>query len=341
MRVDPTQVAALLAGMEQAFDTLGLERVLLERCNLRLSNLAGFGLPFSYQAQQVHLYFDQRNMSDQLVAALRDARPSEAAFVRLSDAMGFTTIPNPGALEVLIRKQVVPYQDVVEFRGALAKAEAAVCRVETATGYGTGVLVGKNRVLTNHHVVASVLDDAGKLNGALHCLFDHKKSAMTYATPVRRVKAVAVLVSSPPASEDYKPREVATNPDQLDYALVSLAEHIGDQPVVYGGETRGYIEVDTAVGTLSVCDGLIILQHPLSQPMKIDIGAVTAIEGTRLKHSVNTEKGSSGAPVFDAGLRLVALHHAGFEWPTTDYPYNQAIPLALISEHAKRQGIPF
>lgn len=341
MRVDPTQVAALLAGMEQAFDTLALERVLLERCNLKLSNLAGFGLPFSSQAQQVHLYFDQRNTSEQLVAALRDARPREPAFVRIADAMGFTTVPDSGALEVLVRKQVVHYQDVVEFRGALAKAEAAVCRVETPTGYGTGVLVGKNLVLTNHHVVASVLDGAGKLSGALHCLFDHKKSSKAYATPARRVKVTAVLVSSTPASEDYKPHEVATNPDQLDYALMTLAEDIGDQPIVLGGEARGYVEVDAAVSAPAVSDGLIVLQHPLSQPMKIDIGAVTAIAGTRIRHSVNTDKGSSGAPVFDAGLRLVALHHAGFDWPATDYPYNQAIPLALIGEHAERQGIAF
>jgi S1-C subfamily serine protease len=341
MRLDPAQVGTLLAAMERAFDTLELQRVLLERCRLKLSNVAGFGLPFSQQIVQVHTYFDQRNVSEELVAAMRDARPQERTFVLLADAMGYTSLPTPGSFEVLVRKEGSPYQDVGDFRVALAKAEGAVCRVETGTGYGTGVLISKNIVLTNHHVVASVLDGAGKLKAPLHCLFDHKKSGQAYATPPRRVAATTVLIVSTPASEDYKPQEVATDPDQLDYALLSLAEDIGDQPVVPGGDPRGFVAFDPAVSTPTVSDILIVLQHPLSQPMKIDIGAVTAVVGTRLRHSVNTEKGSSGAPVFSAGLKLVALHHAGFDWPTADHPFNQAIPLVLIGNHAKRQGINF
>lgn len=342
MRLNANQISALLAGMERSLDSLELQRVLIDRfTGLKYSNIAGFGLPFSHQVVQVHAHFDQRNISEQLVGAVRDARPQERAFVVLADALGYTTVPSVDAFEVLTRKDGAPYQDVEEFRLALAKAESAVCRVETPTGYGTGVLVAKNVVLTNHHVIASVVDDAGRLKAALNCLFDHKKSASTYATPARRVAANRILISSKPASEDYNPDETATSPDELDYALVSLAEDVGDQAVVQGGDIRGFVTFDRAAPTPSVSDVLIVLQHPLSKPMKIDFGAVMAIEGTRVRHTVNTEKGSSGAPVFDAGLRLVALHHAGFDWPTVDHPYNQAVPLALIGDHARRQGVLF
>lgn len=338
MRLKSSQIGALVAAMEQSFDPLELQRVLLERCDVRFSSIAGFGLPFSHQIVQVHTYFDQRNISERLVGAMRDARPQEQAFVLLADSMGYTSLPAADSFEVLVRKSGSPYQDVADFRVALAKAEGAVCRVETPTGYGTGVLISKNTVLTNHHVLASTMDGAGKLTAPVSCLFDHKKSEQAYATPARRVSVAAVLISSTPASEDYKPDEIATNPNQLDYALISLNEDIGDEPIVPGGDARGFVAVDPAASSLAVSEGLIVLQHPLSKSMKIDIGAITAIKGTRLRHSVNTDKGSSGAPIFNAELKLVALHHAGHDWPTVDHPFNQAIPLALIGEHAKDRG---
>lgn len=339
MRVDPEKVGALFDAMEKAFDTLSLDRVLQERCQVRLSNLAGFGLPFSHQVGQVHSYFDQRNTSERLVGALRDARPQERAFVLLADDMGYTSLPATDSFEVLVRKEGAPHQNVEDFRIELAKREDAVCRVETASGYGTGVLIGGNLVLTNHHVVAKSMDSAGKLNPPVHCLFDHKKSKQPYATPPRRVKVTDVLAFSSAASQDYKPQEVATDPDCLDYALLKLAEDVGNLSIVQGGDPRGHVAIDPSAPVPSVADGLLVLQHPLSQPMKVDIGSVTSMAGTRLRHSVNTEKGSSGAPIFDASLRLIALHHAGFDWPTVDHPFNQAIPMALIAAHAKARGV--
>ena len=338
MRLKPHQISILLRSMELAFNPQGMQRLLIERFGLKMDNITGFSLMFSTQVVDIHSYFDQRNTTEELVAVLRDARPTEPGLLHLADELGFTRVPSSHALEVMVRKAGAPYQNAWDFRVALAKAEDTVCRVETQCGYGTGVLVGKRFVLTNHHVIATSLDDSGSLNGDVACLFDHKISEKAHAPVPRRVRVTGVPSCSPPADEDYQVSATATDPNRLDYALLELDADIGDEPIVSGGDMRGFITVSQDVRIPVVSDGLIILQHPLSQAMKIDIGAVTSQAGTRLRHSVNTDNGSSGAPVFDATLQLVALHHAGVDWPDAEIPYNQAVPLALIIAHAKSHG---
>jgi hypothetical protein len=91
---------------------------------------------------------------------------------------------------------------------------------------------------------------------------------------------------------------------------------------------------------------LLILQHPDSAPLKLalDMSGVLGPNGngTRVKYSVNTEGGSSGAPCFNTDWQLVALHHSGdpnFD-PDHKPAYNEGIPigaiLALLTERGKR-----
>lgn len=339
MRLTPGQTTELQAAMERSFGPLEMQRLLKERFGLALHNLSSLFKGFSDQVFDIHRYFDHRNTAEELVAALRDSRPREPSFVALADQLGFTVLPTSDAFEVMVRKAGPAYQDAADFRSGLAQREHAVCRVELPTGYGTGALVGKRLVLTNHHVLGIALDAGGKLAVKVTCLFDHKKAAQGYTTPARRVEVLRVLASSPPAAEDYKSNQTATDPKRLDYALLELDQDVGDQPIVPGAEARGFLDIAQEPNTPALAEGLLILQHPLAKPMKIDIGSVTWLGGTRLRHSVNTDKGSSGAPMFDAALNLVALHHAGFDWPSADHPYNQAIPLALIVADCRAQNV--
>jgi len=330
MRLTTGQTTALQAAMESSFGPLEVQRVLMERFGLPLHNISSLYKSFSDQIFDIQRYFDHRNTVEELVAALRDARPREPVFVALADVLGFTLLPLSAAFEVMARKAGPAFHDVADFRSGLAQREHAVCRVELPTGYGTGALVGKRVVLTNHHVLGSAMDASGVLLQKVSCLFDYKKAAQGYSTPARRVNVLRVLAFRPPAPEDYKSHQTATDPHKLDYALLELAEDVGDQPIVPGAEVRGFMQIAQDPSTPALGDGLLVLQHPLAMPMKIDIGSVTALGGMRLRHSVNTDKGSSGAPILDAALNLVALHHAGFDWPSAEHPYNQAIPLALI-----------
>ncbi|MBF0307253.1 MAG: trypsin-like peptidase domain-containing protein [Alphaproteobacteria bacterium] len=341
MRLDPSDISILLKAMEGSFDPFSMQKLLLERFGLKMHNITALFKAFQDQAVDIHQHFDQRNTTEQLIAALRDARPSVAELVALADRAGFAVLPPSGALEVLVRRDGAPYQDVMAFRAELAKRELAVCRVETPQGYGTGSLIGSDLVLTNHHVVAKAMNQAGDVVGAITCRFDHKLAATSgYLTPALPVAVRKILAWSPHAPEDLQSDGENRAPDRLDYALLKLEEAVGDRPIVEGGETRGFIPLAPSARQMLDHEGLLVLEHPQAKPMKIDLGAVVWTGETRLRHSVNTEAGSSGAPVLDATLNLAALHQAGYtDWPGQDYAHNQAIPLALIAADIRTRGL--
>jgi hypothetical protein len=336
MYLQPAQFAPLHAAMEQHFSPLDMQRLLQERCNVRMDNITGHTKAFQHQVVDISTHFQQRNLAEVLVTALRDARPSVAAFVRLADSIGFTRFP-AGGFEVLLDTKGPAFADVEEFRTRLAKLEDAVCRVETPAGYGTGLLIAPDRVLTNFHVVERVVAD-GALTQIPTCLFGHRKAGAGANTPARRFDATRLLAWSPPSVEDTQAGHWNIDVDKLDYAVLELREPAGALPLVQGGEARGYVALSAAPATVEG-DPLLILQHPNGQPMKIDLGSVTAARPTRLRYNVNTDKGSSGAPAFNRRLELVALHHVGIDWPADGVPYNQGIPMAAIRDHAAQRGV--
>ena len=63
-------------------------------------------------------------------------------------------------------------------------------------------------------------------------------------------------------------------------------------------------------------------------------------EQTRVVYNVNTRKGSSGSPVFDLKLELIALHHSGGkDWPAESaYLYNQGVPIDKIRDLLKSRN---
>jgi hypothetical protein len=253
--------------------------------------------------------------------------------------MGFIELPDITDLEVLVRKYSEPYANIVDFRTLLASREAAVCRVETTTGFGTGSLVAPDLVLTNHHVVAKSLDAQGRLMNDLVCRFDYKHARDGSIYEGVTVRVVDVPASLPHAEADANPNGENTDPDKLDYALLRLDRKIGELPIVDGGDARGFIQIGNQAPSPEELSGLVVLQHPKAKPMKVDIGAVKWVGATRIRHTVNTESGSSGSPIFDAGLNLIAIHHAGYDWPRIGYPHNQGIPIGLIAAHARSKGL--
>ncbi|GGL35560.1 hypothetical protein GCM10010983_35690 [Caulobacter rhizosphaerae] len=282
---------------------------------------------------------------EELLAVLRDARPAVPDFAFALDELGFTRISNgaqvgPIALEVMLSDR--GYRDAPEFRGKLSMLEGRVCQVRAA-GTGTGVLIAPDLVLTNRHVIAGLLAADGRaLLGDVTCVFDWKSGGARFATPETRVVVRSVEASSPHADGDLVAGPMVDSASHLDYAILRLAERIGDKPITVGGEPRGVVEVAPSGSGLKTHDAALILQHPMGQPMMIDIGAVLEQGPTRLRHNVNTASGSSGAPLFDATLRLAALHHAGHENGPPSHGvtgFNQAIPIEPILDDARREGV--
>lgn len=323
MQLEPRDVEQMLAAMESHFDSFAMDRLLETRFGVSLANLTSVMKNFSQQSVDVVRYFDHRNRVEEFVLALRDARPSVPVFSRILDRAGFARLP-AGDLEVLIRASRPGHKDVAAFRSDIARLEATVCRIRTPTSFGTGVLIGPREVLTNHHVIADSLDARGELTGPVTCQFDFKTGSGSYASPMVEESVVSVVASSssPAMRVDM---DIDADPSGLDYAVLAVSDGFSDRPIVGGGDPRGWAQLEPASRELAPHDGLLVLQHPLGLPMKIDIGSVLSLGSVRFRHSVNTEAGSSGSPIFDADLHLMGLHHAGFGSPRGAMPFNQAV----------------
>lgn len=229
MRLTGDAAPRLLAAMETAFSPDDLNRLLFERTGKYLHHFAGAGnAPFGAQVLAVISYFNMQHRAEELLIAVRDARPRDPELVALAELAGFTQYGK--GLEVYLVPGQAPSPDTVDFRVRLAQRENAVCRVQTPKGTGTGFLIGADLVLTNHHVVP--VTTTGALTEDVVCLFDHKVGANGYTTPTLKVKATQVSAFSAPAAEDYIPGGVAVDPDRLDYVLLQLAMKVGIQPIV-------------------------------------------------------------------------------------------------------------
>jgi hypothetical protein len=340
MRLQNPMLDIFLSAMEDSFDATDLQLLLLRRFGLRYTKLTNATLPWVAQVINVHDYFDFRNETEQLIAALRDARPSVPQLAMVADSVGFATV-HRAELEVLVQHKDTPFQDIDSFRARLAAIEAMTCQIDMGGTVGTGILIGPDLVMTNRHVVAGRIAN-DRLTGPATCRFDYKisdKSSTGYTTPAVDVIANTLLASSPHAAADLVVGPMATDVGALDYAILKLDRAIANEPVVLGGDPRGHIDVSAPPATV-IDAGVLVLQHPGGKPMKIDLGSVVDVGPVRFRHTVNTEPGSSGAPVFDAALKLVGIHHAGQSGgPGPRLTYNEGIPLGVILADARAKQV--
>ena len=244
-------------------------------------------------------------------------------------AAGSPTDAADGGLERIVRP-LLAVPDFGLWRERMTRVEGQVCRITlNGNAQGTGFLVGPDAVLTNYHVMKPVLDGAVP-PAAVECQFDFKllRDGTAPYTPVK-LAADWDLDHSPYSAAEKAGTPDAAPPaaDELDYALVRLAEPVGDRPWAKspdaGGNAplRGWVRVPDAAPAFPPTMAVIIAQHPQGQPMKLalDTAAVDRSKG-----------GSSGSPCFDFGWGLVALHHYGD--PAYGHPpaFNQGVPIGAI-----------
>jgi hypothetical protein len=248
-------------------------------------------------------------------------------------------------------KERLPAFDFAVWRQKMAEIEMRVCRVEfNGNPAGTGFLVGPDTLLTNYHVLESVLNGSTPaLN--VSCRFDYKVEPNG-----SRVEGIAVglhatdwkLDFSPPSAAEATatPQEPPPTPDELDYVLVRLARRVGNEPVDnrmgIAAPRRGWIKVPIVPSVFVAKMPLMIAQHPDGKPLKlaVDTESVLGVNAnqTRVRYATNTEAGSSGSPVFDLDWNLVALHHLGD--PAYNHPptYNQGVPIDKIRARLVQAG---
>jgi len=346
------QMRKLSEALRAAYpDPVRLDEVLLYTLDINRNNLT---LQTNYPARVLDILVDAkaRNWTDKLITAARQGNPENPELLAFAQEAGLatriatidnvaaTSQPTTAALEKTIRK-ANPFLDVVKFRTMLGQMEGRVCKIEIeGNGSGTGFLVGSDVVITNYHVMETVIK--GDIPASKVILrFDYKRlanDALGKGTEHRLAQDWRIHDSPYSAIDLSDPTSGQQEKDHLDYSVLRLDSRAAEEPV--GGAAnpdakapaRGYVPKPSVVHDFVKAPALFILQHPDGEPLKLalDTESVIAVSanGARVRYRTNTEPGSSGSPCFDFNWNLVALHHLGD--PNWNAQYNQGIPFTSI-----------
>jgi len=307
---------------------------------------------------------ESRDWVDELVAAARAANAENRALVEMAAAIGLepagvriTEGAKDKALPAVTRsleRLVDASRGIADLGSYAVKIQELlrrVCAIEVGDSTGTGFLIGPETVLTNHHVVQDVI--AGHFNPVNVVLrFDYQRlrdgKTTNAGVEVGLARDGGWLVDAEPHShvdtlpydEDRLPAE-----HELDYAVLRTGDKVGLLPPSGPLEVeRGWIEPLAYDYDFPAESFLMIVQHPCNDPISYDAPADAVMRvnpnSTRVHYRTNTLAGSSGSPVLNPDLELVAIHHAGEPgspdaWKPcreriTPAAYNEGIPISSI-----------
>jgi V8-like Glu-specific endopeptidase len=180
-----------------------------------------------------------------------------------------------------------------------AKRARSVCRVEVGkTGaMGTGILIGRDLVLTNYHVLAGGLNEDPKILEQMAPGTTLRFGAFASEVTSANGQEVGLAGAAP---------VVAFSKDN-DFVLLRAASSISQAINIAPFALLGSMPKRK--------EALNVLQHPQGGPMKLALSAsgVTWVDpdSVKVQYTTKVAKGSSGSPCFDARWNLIALHHAG------------------------------
>lgn len=356
MTMTNEQVWQLSDALLDAFDLNSFERVLRTRIGLRLALVTPSHSPLLNQVFDVIQMAERQGWLPELVRAAFEARPDRDDLRTLYRELGLDTrivIPTAGAAFATgylstgeeIRQLVSKHSlDFATWQRGLAAVQHQVCRVEVGGRFvGTGFLVGADLILTCHHVVADVAE--GRMPPtAVVCLFDLPQGAP------RTARETAVALSAQRWSAHHSPEPAPGDVDRkkhLDYALLRLARSLGDRPLdpdAGTGPTRGWVQVPGATPELPKSGPLVIVYFSQDGSLKISLDTEgflgMAPDEARVRYATPTESGASGAPCFDLGWRLKAMHEGAVPAAAAGGAQaNEGIPITLICDDLGKAGL--
>jgi endonuclease G, mitochondrial len=177
----------------------------------------------------------------------------------------------------------------------------SVCRIETLAGkaLGTGVLIDRDLLLTNYHVLQGENFSSESINANaqnIRLRFGYFTAATGTTTDGQIFR-----LDSHQAVVQYSPTE------KLDYVLLRVEAKISNASQIKKAECD--FESYPSQGM-----GLTILQHPEGESMKLAVSrdGITSVLQERgfVQYAAKTAGGSSGSPCFNEDWKVVALHHA-------------------------------
>lgn len=194
-------------------------------------------------------------------------------------------------------ERVISNRDLmsIEFFEIGLDAARAVGRVTTngATN-GTGFLVGNNLLMTNNHVLPSA--DFAAIS-QLELDVEEARFGLS-----KRMEVFDLL-----------PDRFFMTDETLDFTLVAVATASSNGVSLSG---YGFKPLISTEGKVAVTEAVNIIQHPGSEPKRVVIRNNQLVDVFAdqpdkpfFHYLADTEKGSSGSPVFNDQWELVALHH--------------------------------
>lgn len=173
-----------------------------------------------------------------------------------------------------------------------------------ANSQGTGFLVGPQTVLTNHHVVESLIDPAtGKARAGsasrISCKFETLTDTAGRSYPVVEDWLIDF---SPVDPNPAAPGAVAPAGKHLDYCAIRLQGAPGRERGWYDLAATGALDAET--------DAFFVFQHPHGVPQRAAVATDTRLDADPdfLRHNVWTAPGSSGGLCLDNRFRPIAMH---------------------------------
>ncbi|WP_433207216.1 trypsin-like peptidase domain-containing protein [Dactylosporangium sp. CS-047395] len=292
----------------------------------------------------------------EIAAILVAGRPRHRDLAAWAAEHGLATaaepVPVPAAMATSLERTVregEPRVDVDAFITGFDALRSRVCRVQLVGAHveplGTGFLIGPDLCLTNHHVVAPVIEGRRRPQ-ELRLLFDFQVVDQLHRPGVLFELAEDWLVARSPSSLADTVDDPAAEPDprQADLAVLRTRARPGDTVLIgRGGEERrrGWF-TEIRRDPLPESGSLYLLQHAGQEPLTSSFGRSLGANrsGTRLRHAMNTAPGSSGGPVLDPQGRLVGIHVAG-DPRRDDRParFNVAVPIAAIRTALRGQPV--
>lgn len=199
----------------------------------------------------------------------------------------------------------------------------ATCRIVVRSGidyrgdyhrdgwFGTGFLVGRDVLLTNHHVINS--EEVARQTVTQ---FNYQQSA---------------------DGSMEEPQEFRLRPDRLFVTSAALDyTFVGIDPAA--SARFGFVPLSRRFYAVEIRDRANIVQHPAGRPKEVVLhkNHVVTDNGIVLHYESDTEGGSSGSSVCDNRWEVIALHHATL--PTANGQLNEGIKLSAIAADLEQKA---
>ncbi len=192
-----------------------------------------------------------------------------------------------------------------------------ILRFGNQSAHGTAFLIDNDLLLTNHHNV--VHPEYGNVT-SVTAEFDHEEGFV--GNPLVSKGKIASIIGDA----------------KHDWAVIPLEAAVDRPPLKLG--------TPYDVGT---DDTVVIIQHPKGayKQFSLEPLAIRHVDADRIQYVADTQQGSSGSPVFNALMHVIALHHAEAEVTVNvkgkqeTVWRNQGVQIARVMEALKEKGLTF